>query len=295
MLACASESSARSLQGTLRFRAARDVAGVTRVVDANRSAPLQLQRPLYLDPERAGLATVHIVNATAGLFAGDELFLRVDVLPGASLELRTPAMTCVYKMEDADCATTAMELSVGADAYVECIPAPVILYASAALRQQTRVDLAERAHAAVGEVWAFGRAAHRELHAYRELEARTEIHWGGALILAEALDMRPADGLADAAVAGYAAFGSLALVGPRVGDACLGRIRESLAAHPGILGGASMLAGASGISVRALGASAHAVDAMLRAIVGDFRQQYATVQFDSAKTSLCAAPGGGVL
>ena len=87
MLAFAPDSAARSLQGALRMVAARDAAGITRIVHASRSAPLQVQRPLYVDPQRAGLATVNVINATAGLFEGDTLSLRVDVLPGAALEL----------------------------------------------------------------------------------------------------------------------------------------------------------------------------------------------------------------
>jgi urease accessory protein len=268
--------------------AARDAAGITRIVHASRSAPLQVQRPLYVDPQRAGLATVNVINATAGLFEGDTLSLRVDVLPGAALELRTPAMTRVYTMVDGR-ATTQLELSAGADTYVESVPAPVILCANAALRQQTRVDLAEGAHAALGEVWAFGRAAHGELHAHRELEARTEIYRDGRLMIADALVMEAGEN-PGAMVGGHAAYGCLVLVGAQADAVCLARIRELLSANTEITGGASMVPVAPGIAVRALGATAHAVDSTLRAIVFDFRQRCAQEKFDSASGS-CA--GGG--
>lgn len=289
MPVCAPES-ARSVRGELRFVAAPDASGITRVVSASRSAPLQVQRPLYLDPARACLATVNVVNATAGLFQGDAVSLCVDVLPGAAIELRTPTMTRAYAMGSSAHATAHVQLRVATAAYVESLPSAVLLCASAALRQETRVDLAGGAHAAVGEIWAFGRAAHGELHAYRELDAKTEIRCDGVLMLADALVLRPADGLAGTATGGYAAYGSLVLGGPLAGSECLAQVRESLAAHPGVVGGASMLQRGWGIGVRALGTSAHAVDAALRAIVAEFRQRCARPMLGVSATAL--QPGG---
>lgn len=275
MQAVALDRSARSITGVLRFRAAPDAGGTTRVADAMHCAPLQLQRPLYLDQRRSGLATVNIINATAGVFDGDVLSVNVDVMPGAALELRTPTMTRIFGMGATGEATTTLDLNVDAGGYVESLPAALILCADAALRQTTRVALAADAHAAVGEVWVFGRVAHDELHAYRELDARTEVYRAGSLILVEALRMRPADGLAGLAVGGYAAYGSMALIGPLADGSLLARTRELIGAYTGVLGGASLLADGAGLTVRVLGGSAHAVQVALAAIMREFRARSA--------------------
>lgn len=270
MLACAPDFATHALHGALRFRAATDGGGVTRILDISRTSPLQLQRPLHLDPT-SGIATVHVVNATAGLFEGDALVVRADVGHRAALEMRTPAMTRVHTMSGAAGAVSRLELNVRDGGYLECLPQPLVLCAGAALRQETRVTLHAGAHLALGEVWAFGRVASGELHAYRRLDARTDVLRDGNLLLVEALSMCPADGSVGSSLGGHAVFGSLTLAGPCVDEGLLRRVRELLQARPGILAGASMLPCGAGLAVRILGDRAFAVHAPLVEIARAFR------------------------
>lgn len=272
MLACSPDRAARAVRGALRFAAMPDQLGVTRLVDVSREAPLQVQRPLYLDAARPGIATVHVLNSTAGLFAGDSVSTSIDVRPGAGLELRTPTMTRVHAMGEGGFAESEFTLVVRDGGYVESMPAPVLLCEAAALRQRTRIDADPAACVAVGEVWFFGRAARGEFHCYRELDARTEAWRAGVLVAAERLALTPADGLAFAATGGLAVYGALMLLGPGVGD-LLERIRVVIGAAPAVEAGASMLAIGDAVAVRVLGASAHAVDAVLRAVLREFRER----------------------
>ncbi len=272
MPAIAPDIGTRSLAGSLALRAVADGDGMTRLVEIERRPPMQVQRPLYLDAAHPGLATVHLINATAGLFSGDDLGLRIDVCNGARLAVGTPAMTRVYTMPDGGTATSRVDLRVGAGGYLEHLPAPTILCREAALLQEMHIDLAQDAHVAIGEAWAFGRAAHGELHAYRELHARTELRRAGSLVLADALVLGPLLDSPGPLVGCYAAYGTLTLTGPRVDAALLAGIRRLLdeRASP-ILAGASTLARDGGIGVRVLGASANSVQTTLIDLMSEFR------------------------
>jgi urease accessory protein len=182
-------------------------------------------------------------------------------------------MTRVYAMPDGGVATSRVDLSVRAGGYLEYLPEATILCRDGALRQEMRVEIDAEAHAAIGEVWAFGRAAHGELHAYRELSARTELWRGGSLVLADALVLKPLDGSPEPAVGGYAAYGTLTLSGPRIDAALLASVRRLLDRRGcQILTGASMLARDGGIAVRVLGVSANSVHSTLQDVIARFRR-----------------------
>ena len=262
----------RSLAGSLALRAVVDGSGITRLVEIERHTPLQVQRPLYLDAEHRALATVHVLNSTAGLFAGDQLRLAIDVMDGAALSVRTPAMTRVYAMPEGGVATSDVVLRVRAGGYLEYLPAPTLMCRDAALREKTRIDIDSEAHAAVGEVWAFGRVAYGELHAYRELNVRTELRRGGTLVLADALVLEPAEEAPEATVGRYAAYGTLTLAGPRIDAAFLASMRRQLDhGSRQILAGASMLSRDGGVGVRVLGTSANSVHTTLEGLISELR------------------------
>jgi urease accessory protein len=215
-----------------------------------------------------------VLNTTAGVCAGDRLALTIRVEPTAAVELTSPAMTRVHAMPDGHAETTT-RIFVEAGAYLEFLPEPLLLCRDAALRQQTELCVASGGVAALGEVIAFGRAAHGELHAYRELDQRTTVLVAGEPRVAENLRLRPNDEAELLGVIGrFAAYGSLTLICPegQAGDV-LALSRQRLAACRDIWGGASMLAGGAGVGVRILTSSARAAQITLRAVIDDFRER----------------------
>ena len=248
----------------------------TVVVDAERTPPFHVQRPLYLDPDHPALARIVLLNTTAGLCAGDRLRLDLHVSDGALVEVTSPTMSRVFGMREGYAAAGARIVATGLS-YVEYLPEPAVLCADAALCQRTEVDLDADAVVACGEVVAFGRAAHGELHAYRALALRTELRRMGTPILAEALQLRPrAEQSMIGMLGDAAAYGSLQLICGHcdpVDD--LRRARTSLAGAAHVWGGASLLSGGAGVAVRVLGDSAHATQVVLRSLTSDFRRRHA--------------------
>lgn len=239
---------------------------------AERTPPFHVQRLLYLDPERPRLARATVLNATAGLFAGDCFDLAVTLDTGAAVELTTPAMTRVFGMPQGE-AGVSLRISAAAGSYLEYLPEPTLLCRAASLTQRTLVDIEEGATAAVGDVVAFGRLAAGERHAFRGLDQRNEFRAAGETILAERLQLTPAQSPDAAGVLGaYGTYGSLQIVAEEqtIGT-LLTEVRAPFAQRGDLLGGASLLPAHAGIAVRVLGGAPHAVHRVLRAILDRVR------------------------
>jgi urease accessory protein len=239
---------------------------------AERKPPFHLQRLLTLDAARPRLAHATVLNTTAGIFAGDRLRLEVQVAPGAAAAIGTSAAGRAFGMPDGH-GEVETRIEVEAGGYLEYLPRPLILCRDTALRQRTVLEVVEGGRLAWGEVIAFGREAHGERHAYRELQSRLELWVAGRLVLAEALRL---DGGSEATAPGmlgnFAAAGVLLLACPEEEAAVLlTQVRQRLAAEPAA--GASLLHGVSGIAVRLLGGSAHAVYEVLHALCLAFRAE----------------------
>ena len=264
---------ARSVQGRLHLRFAR-AGRRTVLTDSERTPPCHVQRLLYLDRQHPALAQVVLLNTTAGLFAGDRLDLRICLADGAAVALTTPTMSRVFGMRDGH-ADVTMYASVAAGSYLEYLPAGTILCRGASLRQRTELDAEAGARVALGEVVAFGRAAHGERHAYRELRQRSQLRYAGKPVLSEGLLLTP-DTCPDAVgvLGPFAAYGSLQLLAGDDNDALLAKTRSLLAreAQGHVSAAASLLPAGTGVAVRALGDSPHAVQRLLRLVCDDFRR-----------------------
>jgi urease accessory protein len=269
-MTAATGSPARSLSGclcaTFVLRGGRTV-----LASATRTPPLHLQRVLYLDARRPHLCRAVLLNATAGLFAGDRLTVEIHVGVGAAVEVTTPAMSRAYGMP-AGHAATVTRISVADGGYLEYLPEPTLACRDAALHTKLEIDAGPNAVVAAGEVLAFGRAARGELHAYRELAASIDLRVAGDAVLVEKLDLDPSSGDVDALTGGFSAYGASHLLGPGA-ERLLGHVREILAAQPDVIAGASLLPNGAGIAVRVLGRAPSAVQASLRAVHDGFRER----------------------
>lgn len=262
---------ARSVQGELHLRFSPG-DGRTVMHSLRRTMPWAVQRLLHLDPCRPRLARAVLLNSTAGMFAGDSLALELAVEGGAAVEVTTPAMNRVHAMRSGT-ARSEVRITVAAGGYLEYLPAPTLLTRDAALDQITRVDVAPGAHAACGEVLAFGRTAHGERHAYRAMRQRLDVRVADVLVLAEELRLTggPAGSGANA-VGGYNAYGSLQLLAPDADlSGLLANVRVQLLNLRGGVAGASLLAGNAGVAVRVLADEPFAVQQALAGAIVTFR------------------------
>jgi urease accessory protein len=222
--------------------------------------PLRLTVPLALDPAVPEMAFVYVQNPTGGVFAGDRLAVRVEAGAGTRLHLTTPSATKAYRMEGGHAEQVA-ELALGADAYVESLPEPLIPQGGSRLASRTRVRLAAGAAYVGAELVAPGR--HGERFAYDRIELETSIAGpdGRELcvdrLLLEPSRRRPSSRgqLGSATHLGTL----LAVAEHHDGEALAAATDARLAGLGDVEAAAGCLPGGNGMLVRALGRSGAAV------------------------------------
>src|SRR5258708_17687224 len=149
----------------LEFRAGASGGTVLNVREA--VPPLRVIRAFGIEH---GATLVHLHNVSGGVLGGDKLALRVDVGPGAASQLTTTSATRIYRRrQNAAEAMQVQECTVSENGLLEMLPDPIIPFAGAVYRQQTRIVLADGAGLFWWETIAPGRAARGEGFAYDQL------------------------------------------------------------------------------------------------------------------------------
>jgi urease accessory protein len=192
-----------SFSGHLRLRAApAAVAGgadpgsstgdgapnPTILADQSFRAPFHIGKS-YWDGK---VLQLRIVNATAGILEGDELYLDAAVETGASLLLTTPAASRAFVMQSG-AAACHQRFAVSDGAWLEYSPEPLFPHANANYAQFTELHLTPRAECCWVESLAPGRAGRGECWAWRRLQMTLTVYAGGRAAFRERLDASGAE------------------------------------------------------------------------------------------------------
>ncbi|MFB6813399.1 urease accessory protein UreD [Streptomyces sp. NPDC056347] len=264
--------------GLLELRYAR-VDGRTELVDRYQKSPLQIMRPLYIDPERPDLPVTYLMSTGGGIVQADRNRIDIDCGPGTCAHLTTQAATKVHRMEF-DHATQVVNLSAGEGSYVEYLPDPVIPYRDARFYQHTRATVDPTATLLLGETIAAGRLARGERHAYRMLFSDLEIlRPDGTPLAVDSVRLDPygPGGVTGPAVfAGHDLMATLYVVSPLAPAGRIADVLHGALGPAGVLFGVSTLPEDCGAWVRILGgdppalgrATRAAWDAVRRLLIG---------------------------
>ena len=167
----------------------RDIDGVTVLRDVAQTPPLRVIRAFPVE-DRSAL--VHMHNVSGGVLGGDKLALAVRVGAGANVQLTTTGATRLYRSrEDALTAVQTNTIIVEEGGLLEYVPDPLIPFAGARFRQETRIQLEPDAGLFWWEILAPGREAHGECFAYEQIGLKTEIRADGKLIAHENVVLEP--------------------------------------------------------------------------------------------------------
>jgi urease accessory protein len=254
--------------GELQLTLGPDHRGRTAVLARRQRFPLRTTMPFYLDSAARDLAFVYVQNPTGGVFAGDRLIASVIAQSGARVHLTTQSATKLYRTESA-AAHQELGFALGAGAYVEYIPDPLIPHAGSQYVQSTSVELATGAMFVASETVAPGRRARGERFAYDLLELRTSIGRGGQELCAERLLLEPprAPPNRPGVLGGADYLVSLIAVAPEADVVALASaIADALAsqARAGVRGAAGELPNGAGALARILAPTAVTADHALR-------------------------------
>ncbi|MFF8716742.1 urease accessory protein UreD [Streptomyces sp. NPDC015184] len=256
--------------------------GRTELVERYQKTPLQIMRPLWIDPAMPGMSHVCLMATGGGIAQADRYRMDFRCGPGTEVHLTTQAATKVFRMEH-DYASQRVHLTADAGAYVEYLPDPLIPFKDSRFYQRTEVTVAPGATVVVGDTLTAGRLARGERHAYRVLAtdlcvARPD----GTLLAIDTLRLVPGSGARGNAVvgpgvlAGHDHVASLFVVTDRAPAAELADALHGALAGLGVLYGVSVLPHDCGAWVRLLDdspvevAAAHTAiwDAVRRLLTG---------------------------
>jgi urease accessory protein len=171
--------------GHLRLSAARreNDDGRTFLAEQSFRAPFHVSKP-YWDGR---VLHVQVVNATAGILAGDALDLAVRVRTGASLLVSTPAATRAFMMRRgiAEC---RQQFTVAAGGWLEYAPEPLCPHRDSDYAQTTRLEVASGGEVFFVDALAPGRVGRGESWAWRRLRVGLDVRLADQPVLREWLD-----------------------------------------------------------------------------------------------------------
>lgn len=172
--------------GAFDIACIRKPDGVTAIGRQSVSAPWHLSKP-YWDGH---VLIVQSVNATAGIFAGDHLGMRVEVGPGASVLLTSPSASRIHTMPHGE-ASLEQTLSVASGGWLEWMPELFIPQRDCRYRQKTVIEVAEGGSLYAVETLAPGRVAHGEAFAFETVSWTTRLRVANQWVLAEHYPLSP--------------------------------------------------------------------------------------------------------
>lgn len=258
--------------------------GTTRLVDHYQRNPLQILRPIHVDPARPDMAFVYLLQNGGGMLQGDRYRIDLRCGPGAAAHLTTQSAGKVYRCEQ-NFVTQATRVVAEAGSLVEVLPDVTIPYRDSRAYLHTDVRMDPTATAILGDVITPGRVAHGERHAYDRFVARTDVHdLAGTLLLTDTVRLAPGDGdLNGPALLGpHEVVGVLHVLSRALPSAELtARLRAALAGDTTaatVLSGVSELPNGCGVTVRLLGPTGAAVE------------RARTVAWDAARRALLGVP-----
>lgn len=230
--------------------------GVTELVERYQKAPLEIMRPLHIDPALPGMAFTYVMATGGGIAQADRYRQDLSCGPGTQAHFTTQAATKVYRMEH-DYATQRVHLHADDGAYVEYLPDALIPFQGARFHQSAEVTVHPGATVVYGETVTAGRVARGERHAYTAVTSDLEIRRpDGTPLCVDTLRLRPGG---PGGVTGPGVFAehdhvaSLFVVSDRCPAAEIAdALHEALAGREP-LHGASVLPGDCGAWLRVLG------------------------------------------
>ncbi|WNI20891.1 urease accessory protein UreD [Streptomyces sp. ITFR-16] len=243
--------------------------GRTELVGRYQKTPLQIMRPLWIDPELPGMSYVYLMATGGGVAQADRYRMDFRCGPDTQVHLTTQAATKVFRMEH-DYASQRVHLTAEAGSYVEYLPDPLIPFEDARFYQRTEVTVAPGATVLVGDTLTAGRLARGERHTYRVLATDLRVtRPDGTLLALDTLRLTPGEQgegvLGPGVFAGHDHVASLFVVTDRVPAAALADALHEALAGLGVLYGVSVLPHDCGAWLRLLDDSPIRVAAAHRA------------------------------
>lgn len=218
-------------------------------------APMQLTRPLYIDPADPGEAFVYVRTTGGGLAQNDRIRQIVRLGQGARATVTTQAGTPVHRM-DAGMASQWVSLHVADGAVCEYLPGQTILFGGSRLLQVTEVDVAPGGTLIAAEVMLTGRLARGERDGFDALAQGFRVTRSARPLISDTLCTTGATARSEMLLSRWPVWGTVLIVppSPQSVPELLGELRARLPeATAELTAATSAMVGDQGITVRVAG------------------------------------------
>jgi len=233
----------------------RDPVGRTYVSRQYMPYPFHICRPLYIEHDPPGMATLYVQSCSAGLLQHDDLRTSIVVESDAQVHYTTATPTIVHSMEEGQ-AKQEIWIDASPGSLAEYLPEPLILFPHSRLRSSLYVSAHESSSVIAGDSFL--------LHDYSGadgvfdwFESEMQIQRPGGATLARDRFRLPGNLFRERrpGVNGeFVAQGSLVvLAGGQFSEAVIGAIRDGLASSADdVYAGVSALRDRCGVWTRLL-------------------------------------------
>ena len=244
----------------------------------HRRAPLIVQQALYWDEEMPGLPCVSMISNSGGILQGDRNVIEVDLAPNSQAHVTTQAATRVHEM-DTNYASQTQKFVLGANAYLEYIPHPLIPHRGSRFLQHTQVVIDPTATLIFSDILMAGRKYYGdgELFHYDLLSSTVQGERpDGTALFTEKFIIEPGrHGVSKLGAMGpFHVFGNVFFLTPKPhADALFDAIDPSFDLELGLATGMSRLPNDAGVVFKVLGMETAPVTAAIRHFWSLARQQ----------------------
>lgn len=235
---------------TSEFRlCVRKKGNISYIEDVCFTAPFKVMKPFT----EWGCLRIMLMSVSAGIMEGDNQNLVIRVLDGASTEIISQSYEKIHRMKGGK-AKRQSHIEVGTGSFLYYHPLPVIPFALSAFHNKTIVQLADHTAGFIySEILTCGRAARGERFAYREHCSLLEVWEGEELLYIDNASYVPGQmNMAGMLMyESYTHLGNILLFHTSAEEKTMTAIREILAVHTVLTGGATRMA-CGGICIKAL-------------------------------------------
>jgi urease accessory protein len=206
--------SATGWQGCLELAYARR-QDRTELIRSRVQAPLKVQRSFY--PEGSEVCHNVILHTAGGVVGGDRLTLNIDLDAQAHALITTAAAAKIYRSTGAE-AQQIVHIRLAEAACLEWFPQETIVFNGAKYKQNTRIELADRALWLGWEITRLGRSARGEQFLQGEWRSHTEVWQQGRPLWIDPQWLQGGSEMLNSlnGLAGYPVVGSFAAIGQPV-------------------------------------------------------------------------------
>jgi urease accessory protein len=250
----------------------------TILADLETRTPYLAQRALHCDEALPDMAWLFTITTAGCILQGDRMALEVTLGPDARAHVTTQSATKIHAME-ANYARQSQHFTLGAGAYLEFLPDPLIPHRQARFANDTRIVLDPTASLLCSEIVQPGRKHHHPDECFGATVlslATSAARPGGATLFTEKLVIEPArhpmrqTGVMD----GFDVFANVILCTPAdIAERVHARVDAGVDLGEGVAYGACRLPNDAGLIYKVLGRETAQVVSKVRAFWAVAREE----------------------